>query len=178
MSNKLGWIVGFTFLTTTSAWAGAHYESALSSCTSINCAGMTIRGIQQENEPFIIQVFAREGECMRLDVSTQTEDTALLIVSTAVFDNLVIDDRDPPADLRPVLGLDPVPQTGWYTVAISYFDYSDLFTRFTLEYGRYDGGNPNCSQATESIPMVPAQLKPAIDPASKAVKSADLATTN
>jgi hypothetical protein len=164
MSNKVIWAIASAFLTTTSAWAGANYESGLSSCTTINCAGMTIRGVQQVNDPFFIQVFAREGECLRLDVSTQTEDAAMLITATTVGDFLPVDDV---AGLRPVAGIDPVPQTGWYTVAVSYFDYSDLLVRFTLEYGRYNTGNPNCSQATEAIPMAPAQLKPAIDRAFK-----------
>ena len=164
MSNKIKWILSSALLTSTAAWAGAQYESVLSSCTAINCSGMTIRGIQQSNEPFIIQVFAREGECMRLDVRTQTEDTGLLLIAPAVFDYLYVDDVE---DFRPILGVDPIPQTGWYTVAISYFDYDNRISRFTLDYGRYPGGNPNCSQATATSAMAPTQLKLLGDASSK-----------
>ena len=156
MSHKAGLVIACAFLTSP-AWAGSHFESALSSCTTINCAGMTIRGLQQANEPFVIQVYAREGECLRLDVSTQTEDTAMLLIATTAGDFATADDT---FDFRPILGIDPVPQTGWYTVAISYFDYDDRISRFTLEYGRYPTGSLNCSQATAATAMAPVQMKP------------------
>ena len=158
MLTRILAIIAIAQLTAATAWAGSHYESALSSCSTINCAGMTIRGIQQANEPFVIQVFAREGECMRLDVSTQTEDTAMVIIATTAGDFLGVDDT---FELRPIFGLDPVPATGWYTVAIGYFDYDPRIARFTLEYGRYPSGSINCSQATANQAMAPAQLKPA-----------------
>ena len=56
--------------------------------------------------------------------------------------------------------LTAVPATGWYTVAIGYFDYDPRIARFTLEYGRYPSGSINCSQATANQAMAPAQLKP------------------
>jgi hypothetical protein len=169
MSTRVIGFLAAALLTTTSAWAGANYESGLSTCTTLNCAGMTIRGIQQSNEVFLAQVYAREGECLRLDVSTQTEDTALLLIATTAGDSLLEDDT---VGLRPVLGIDPVPQTGFYTVAISYYTYETepLDVRFTLEYGRYNGGNLNCTQASEAIPMAPAQLKSLDHAAFKASK--------
>lgn len=156
MLRKIGWITAVAFMTTTSAWAGGHFESALSSCTTINCAGMTIRGVHQANEPFVVQVYAREGECLRLDVSTQTEDTALTILAPSVLEFGIVDDT---VDTRPIFGLDPVPATGWYTVAISYFEYDPRIARFTLEYGRYRGGNLNCTQATANEAMAPVTLR-------------------
>ena len=102
---------------------------------------------------------------MRLDVSSQTEDTELLLIAPAVGDNGYADDV---VGLRPVFGLDPVTRTGWWTVAISYVTFDDRIARFTLEYGRYPGGNLNCSQATATSAMAPAQLKPQGDPSSKA----------
>jgi hypothetical protein len=155
MLHKIGLVIACSFLTAP-ALAGSHFESARSTCTTINCAGMTIRGLQQANEPFVIQVYARAGECMRLDVSTQTEDTAMMLIATTAGDYATIDDT---FETRPIFGLDPVPQTGWYTVAISYFTYDDRISRFTLEYGRYPTGSINCSQATATSAMAPVQLK-------------------
>jgi len=125
---------------------------------------MTIRGQHQSREPFVIQVFARAGECLRLDVSTQSEDTALIIVAPTVLDAGSSDDV---VDTRPIFALDPVPATGWYTIGISYFDYDPRIARFTLEYGRYNGGNLNCSQATAAQSMAPSQLKRSVAPSSK-----------
>jgi hypothetical protein len=156
MLSKFGLVTASVFLTSTAAWAGSHFESALSTCTTINCAGMTIRGQHQSNEPFVIQVYAREGECLRLDVSTQTEDTALRIVAPNALESGFSDDV---VDTRPIFGLDPVPGTGWYTIAISYFTYDPRIARFTLEYGRYNTGNLNCSQATAAEAMAPIRLE-------------------
>jgi hypothetical protein len=109
----------------------------------INCSGMTLRGIHQNSEPFIIQVYARAGECLRLDVSEQTADLVMAVLAPSVNFGAVVDDRDV-GDFRPLVFVDPVPQTGWYTVAISYFDYDTVVARFELEYGRYPTGNENC----------------------------------
>ena len=176
MLRQIGSFIALSFLASTAAWAGSHFESPLSTCTTINCAGMTIRGQQQSNEPFVIQVYAREGECLRLDVSTQTEDTALRIVAPAVLDTGSSDDV---VGTRPIFGLDPVPGTGWWTVVISYFDYDPRISRFTLEYGRYNGGNLNCSQATATQSMAPARLSRPVAPVTKdkqpAAETADAA---
>jgi hypothetical protein len=164
MLHKISSFIAMSFLTSTAAWAGSHFESPLSTCTTINCSGMTIRGQQQSSEPFVIQVYAREGECLRLDVSTQTEDTALLIVAPAVPNTGSSDDV---VGTRPIFGLDPVPITGWYTIAVSYFTYDPRISRFTLEYGRYNGGNLNCSQATAAQSMAPTQLNGSFGPSAK-----------
>jgi hypothetical protein len=153
MSRQVTGFLASALLTSTPAWAGAMYESPLSSCSTINCGGQTIRGIHQDSEPFVIQVFARSGECIRLDVSTQTEDVAMMMLGTTVNAFLLNDDRDfDGGDLRPLIAVDDLVGTGWYTVAISYFDIDDelpepLVAKFTLEYGRYPTGNINCTQA-------------------------------
>lgn len=145
MSNRIGCVMACALLATTAAWAGAQYESPMSSCTALNCSGMTIRGIQQSNEPFVIQVYARAGECLRLDIGQQSEDAAMVVLYPSVFYEWYNDDRDHDGgDFRPLIGIDPVPWTGWYTVVVSYFDLDDRVTRFTLDYGRYPGGNINC----------------------------------
>jgi hypothetical protein len=60
-------------------------------------------------------------------MSAQTEDTAMVIIATTAGDFLGVDDT---FELRPIFGLDPVPATGWYTVAIGYFDYDPRIARF------------------------------------------------
>jgi len=153
-------------LATCVAWAGTHFDDQPSTCTAINCKAMTIRGVNQSNEPFLIQVFAKAGECLRLDVDTQTEDTALLLLAPAVNYFGLSDDRDfDGGDFRPAIGVDPVPWTGWYTVAISYYDYDDRPAKFNLIYGRYPSGNPNCQ------PPPTAAGKSARPPAAQGFKS-------
>lgn len=131
-------------LVTTVAWAGSQIESRLSTCTTINCAGETIRGTHQATEPFVSQIFARAGECLRLDVTQASADTTLRVVMptvnfTAANNNRAADDT------RPLLKLDNLARTGWYTVLVSLQGAGNTVVRFRLDYGRYPGGNPNCA---------------------------------
>ncbi len=179
MSNhKLARAIGIgvsawaAFAASNAAWAGAQLESTRSTCAPINCAGMTLRGIHQVNEPFMVQVFARAGECLRLDVSTQTADLAMVIIAPSVNFGQVSDDRDV-GDTRPLLALDVLPWTGWYTVLVSPFDVDQTTARFTLEYGRYPGGNANCAPAPtaagQSFQLMGGDGSKAFSPASAAV---------
>jgi hypothetical protein len=156
MSNKIGVAVVGAMLTANVAWAGSVLEDTVSACTVINCGAMSIRGVHQANEPFVVQVFAAEGECLRLDVDSQTQDMAMLISSPSVNLAGVNDDRDfDGGDFRPLIFIDPVPATGWYTIAVSYFDLGPLVGKFILKYGRYPGGNLNCPiVATSSSPSL------------------------
>ncbi len=145
MARKLCWVIAGALIATSSAWAGPQLESLRAGCTTINCGGMSIRGIHQRAEPFIVQVFAAVDECLRLDIDEQTEDMALVLISPSVNLAGINDDRDfVGGDFRPLFTLDPVPFTGWYTVVVSYFDLDNRVARFNLRYARYRGGNPNC----------------------------------
>jgi hypothetical protein len=145
MSNKSRLAIVSTLWLTTAAWAGPQFEAQLSACSGINCAGTTMRGVHQRDEPFIIQIFGKAGECLRLDVSSQTQDMAMAIISPSVWDGAISDDRNfDGGDTRPLLFFDPLPWTGWYTVIVSHFDHAPVTGRFTLEYGRYPTGNANC----------------------------------
>jgi hypothetical protein len=146
-ARTLGWIAAAALISTSPAQAGSIVEAFAATCTGINCAGLTIRGIHQRTEPFLLQVFASEGECLRLDVDGQSDDTAMLLATPSVNFGVVSDDRDGVGgDLRPLIMVDPVPWTGWYTVAVSYFDFDNRRVKFNLKYGRYPSGNPNCTQ--------------------------------
>lgn len=151
MSCKIGLAIVGAVLSSNVAWAGSVFEDTVSACTGINCGAMTLRGVHQANEPFVVQVFAGEGECLRLDVVSQTQDMALLISTPTVNLAGVSDDRDfDGGDFRPLFLVDPVPGTGWHTVVISYFDLGPPVGKFVLKYGRYPGGNANCAGAATS----------------------------
>jgi len=152
--RKSTWIGCIAVATTGVAWAGAQLESTLSSCSTINCSGMTIRGVHQAREPFVTQIYALRGECMRLEISEQSADTALLVLSPSVLFGQGSDDRDG-ADDRPLLLLDALPWTGWYTVVVSNERTGNATVRFELEYGRYPGGNANCQAAAAAAGGMP-----------------------
>lgn len=125
------------------ASAGSQLEDAVSNCSGINCGAMVLRGVHQTNEPFVVQVFAAEGDCLRLDVDSQTQDMAMTVVAPAAWESAYSDDRDD-ADLRPLFFQDGMPGTGWYTVVIGHYAYAPTQGKFVLKYGRYPAGNPNC----------------------------------
>jgi len=105
---------------------------------------MTIRGIHQRDEPFVVQVLAAQGECLRIDVDEQSEDMSMLVIAPSVNFGIWNDDRDfDGGDSRPLVNSE-VPWSGWYTVVVSYFDLDHRVAKFTLKYGRYPAGNANC----------------------------------
>jgi hypothetical protein len=129
-----------------SAWAGSQLESRLSSCTTENCGGETIRATHQATEPFVTQIFARAGECLRLDVTDQSADVALVVVSPVP--PAIVRNADRSAgDTRPLVKVDGLDFTGWYTVIVGFEGAGNTVVRFRMDYGRYPGGNANCAAA-------------------------------
>src|SRR5512144_2883371 len=58
----------------------------LSTCTSVNCEAVVLKGISNKNAygdslPFTTSVFADVNECIRVDVTTQTADMRAVLVS-------------------------------------------------------------------------------------------------
>ena len=177
MLNRIGLAIVTALITANVAWAGSQLESTRSACGVLNCAGTTFRGIYQATEPFVVQVFAREGECLRLDIDEQTEDMAMVVMSPSVWDAFISDDRDfDGGDTRPLIGWDLIPWTGWYTVIVSYFDHDPrLVGRFNLNYGRYPGGNVNCQMPAAATAQ---QLRLLGGDVSRSVKQVAGATEN
>jgi hypothetical protein len=46
---------------------------------------------------------------------------------------------------------------GWYTLQVSHSVGADVIADFTLRYGRYNSGNPNCSSVTS--PVVTSEIQ-------------------
>jgi hypothetical protein len=130
------------------------FDDTPSTCTNEpNCDSLRIPGsvfsINGHAKPWVVNIFADDGQCLRLDVISQ--DTDLRIVAVApngqVFQN---DDRDPPTDLRPLVTIDPAPRMGYYTVHIAHFDGEAVEADFVLLHGLYNSGNAaNCVPATQ-----------------------------
>ena len=144
MTTKILLGIAVALSATGAAWAGSQIEARLSTCSTINCAGETIRGTHQATEPFVSQVFARAGECLRFDVSDETADTALRVVGPTVNVTFGNNNREA-GDTRPLLRLNNLAATGWYTVLVSLQSGGNTVVRFKLDYGRYPGGNANCT---------------------------------
>lgn len=157
--------IGF-LISPNQALAGSTLNTAPSTCTPLDCGGSAITGTyvyeQPFNQaiPFNVQLFAAPNECLRINVTTQTIDTELALVSP---DNQfwVNDDFN---GLRPRIVANATTK-GWYTLQVTKFDGGGPGGQFALKYGRYPLTNPNCSNPT--IPAASAQrvqTKPALEP--------------
>jgi hypothetical protein len=97
------------------------------------------------------EVFARDGECLRLDLTKPVapddpfRDFELVVIEPngVVFRN---DDRSA-SDLRPLVKIASA-DDGWYTVRVANSFGFGVTTNFTLLYGRYTRGNANCANPT------------------------------
>jgi len=151
------------------------FDNSISSCTAINCSSLTIPGSVLNFGPFAgvwnINVFARAGNCVRLDVISQSHDLEMVVVAPdgSVYRN---DDRTV-GDTRPLVKIGSVPGSGWYTVHIAQFAGASVEADFTLLFGHYSAGNPNC--ATPTLPFVQSRSsKQATAPETEGAKPPEL----
>ena len=151
---RTAWVPIIAMLTSalysSAALAGPQLEDILNTCTHINCRSQLIRGVSQTTEPFVIQVYAAEGECLRMEVTSQTADVEMVLISPDIEDFIYTDD-DRAGQFRPVIAVDPVTNRGWHKVLVSEYRGALERARFKLRYGRYDSGNPNCERTTPVI---------------------------
>ncbi|MFO1071067.1 MAG: hypothetical protein U1E14_21335 [Geminicoccaceae bacterium] len=134
------------------------FDDSVSACTGTNCSSVRIPGtvgnpspnsLSENAEPFILQVFAAQGECLRLDVTAQDRDLYLVAVSPR--GTLWKNESRAATDSRPLLKIASAPERGWYTVHIGV-QTATLYSNFILSYGRYNAGNPNCAAGSTSSP--------------------------
>ena len=94
-------------------------------------------------KPWTAEVRATSGRCLRLDVTSQTDDLEIVAVAPdgRIYRN---DDSN---GLRPLVKINPT-ATGFYTVQIANWSGSVSESSFQLALGVYNLNNPNCGAAT------------------------------
>jgi len=138
--------LGVMSLALSTAGAGPLIFDGLDNCTTLNCGAVVLNGISQRNAfgdsvPFVAQVFADVNQCMRLDVTSQTADMEIVLVSPSgrVWRN---DDANGDRPLIKARG----DAKGYYTLQINFFNgipSVNSVQLFTLAYGLYVPGTPN-----------------------------------
>jgi hypothetical protein len=135
----------------TSYAADLIFDPALNACTTLNCNAVILNGISLKSSfgdsiSYTSQVFAGAGECIRLDVFSESADMKMVLVSPSgtVWRN---DDRSPGSDLRPLITAQ-ADVKGYYTVQINFWNgnqATNTLQFFSLAYGRYVvGTSTNC----------------------------------
>jgi hypothetical protein len=129
------------------AEAGPLFDSSPATCTAVNCSSVSVGGFllavsTTSPLPWVGQVFAGSGDCLRLDVTQQDQDLEMVAVAPdgATFRN----DNRASGDTRPLVRINGA-RSGWYTVQVGRFDGGAAETSFTLAFGRYNLNNPNCA---------------------------------
>ena len=136
---------------TAPAWAGTQLFDTKNTSMGINSNSQLIQGISERNStntqaiPFTAQVYSTGGECVRLQVtSSGAIDEEIVFVSPT--GDVWRDDDGGPGNFPLVKANTDV--DGWYTVHVNDFAGGGGAAIFTLRYGRYNSGNPNCSSPT------------------------------
>jgi hypothetical protein len=133
------------------------FDPTFATCSRINCSSVQVGGTMnaagapigaasaRSAGPWVGEIFADNGACLRLDVLVEDTDGIMVAVSPSgrVFSN---DDRDGD-DLRPLVKIGNT-ERGWYTVHVSTFAGVPSEADFILAFGRYNRGNRNCASPT------------------------------
>jgi len=124
------------------------FDPSVSSTSTLDGSSLELDGTLHDTNgnpaPWVVEVYAGAGECMRLFVTTTAFDAKI----TAIAPNgTVYRDDDGGGSLRPLVKIDRTMQ-GWYTVQVAHYAGFPQNANFTLLYGRYATGNVNCANPT------------------------------
>jgi hypothetical protein len=143
-------------LTIRPAWAGTRiFDPTVDTCTTNNCGAVTLNGTIFSFSPsadhFDVDLFANTSECLRVAVTSEFTDleTVVRAPNGTVYRN--DDGGIAPCPLCPVVKVNSTPNNGWYSVTIGQFAGAPVTGNFTLSYGRYNAGNPNCAASTTPL---------------------------
>jgi hypothetical protein len=118
-----------------------------------NCGSSSISGTvllsQNVPLPWVAQIAAREGECLRIDVTEQGANLKAVLISPS---GEVWRNSDGVAGGQgPVLKINDIPQNGWFTLQLSHQDGLPVNADFALAFGRYLTNSRNCLPAVQPV---------------------------
>lgn len=133
------------------AWATNMFAPG-ATCTTLNCGARLIQGtvtqLSGNAQPWVAEVFAPAGRCLRVAVTAQEADleTVVRAPDGALFRN--DDGFVSPCGNCPVVKIASTPNNGWYTVSVSHFFGSPVNANFSMRFNNYPVGNINCANPT------------------------------
>jgi len=154
---SLRWLLPMVFglgliLTARPVWASEIFDPTVDTCTTLNCGAVTfsgtVIGFAGIAKPFDINVYANPNECLR--VALTSGDVNLETVIRAPNGTVFRNDNGfvSPCTNCPIVKINGTPNRGFYLVSIADFAGAPNISNFTLRYGRYNLGNPNCANPT------------------------------
>ena len=125
------------------------FDPTVSSTTVLDGSSIELDGTLHDTNgnpaPWVAELYAGVGECVRLFVTTTAFDAKLTVIAP---NGTVYRDDDGGGSLRPLVKIASAPVQGWYTVQVAHWAGQPQNANFTLLYGRYTAGNPNCANPT------------------------------
>lgn len=152
-------LTALAMLSAEDSQASQFIDTTIVNCVTANCSSFQLGGVVTNfagtQHPWVAQVFALAGECLRLEGIFAPNDLALTVTGITRDVNGTIPgeqhgwfDDDTAGGLLPLIEIDPIPTSGFYTVSMFRWAGQAQDTQFVLLYGRYPSGNPNCSAPT------------------------------
>jgi len=134
-----------------SANATSIYDPTVVATPSINGSSVQLDGNIFADccsqEPWTFEAFGSAGECLRFDLSAIVQPIDYEIVVVAPDGGVYQNNNRVGTDTRPLVKIGSAPNTGWYTVHVSYAAATQLAEgSFTIQYGRYPAGSINCTE--------------------------------
>lgn len=108
----------------------------------------TLNDTNGNSQPWTAELYAGAGQCLRLFVTSTAFDSELTVVAP---NGTVYRDDDSGGSLRPLVKVASAPIRGWYTVQVASYSGAPTNANFTLLYGTYTAGNPNCANGTTPV---------------------------
>ena len=143
------------------------FDPSSALCTTVNCSSERISGtlgalggggrFPLSALSWTLEIFAPRNRCLRLQVTAQDADLEAVLVAPngSTFRN--DDGLVGGCTLCPLIKVANTPNAGWYTLQIGHFAGSGTFANFTLRYGLYRAGNPNCARPTRPRSVVASE---------------------
>jgi hypothetical protein len=140
----LGWI-GST------AFAGSLIRDFLDG-PSVLIRGQYLGTSDHGVNPFVVQVYAGRGECLRLQVTrVSSGNLEMGVFSPDIEERHYVDDNSGGGTFPSII-IDPTPVHGWYIVAVSEFVGAAVDIDFDISYGRHTSGSSVCQPVTPPSP--------------------------
>jgi hypothetical protein len=138
--------------------SAAELSTVRQTCTTANCGATVLYGRLNKSDrccgfdnltlPWIVQVYAAAGECLRLHVTQKTGNVELVAIapgSHRAWRNGAA--AGPLLKIRTAQG-----EAGWFLVQVNDAAGDPRDSNFTLRYARYAATNPNCNAPSAPLP--------------------------
>jgi hypothetical protein len=137
--------------------SAAELSTVRQTCTTANCGATVLYGRLNKSDrccgfdnltlPWVVQVYAAAGECLRLHVTQKVGNVELVAIAPGSHRAWRNGAASPLLKIRTAQG-----EAGWFLVQVNDAAGDPRDANFTLRYARYAATNPNCNAPSARLP--------------------------